>query len=132
MKRTRLYCCRCNTTVKARLTNGVEIHSHRRDLAKVPFWVCDGCHNYVGCHYKDPSNPTKPLGCIPTPEIRAARTELHRLMDPLWKFGRYSRAGLYARISKEIGKEFHAGETRTVREVQEVRDIVLRLKKLNP
>ncbi len=60
-----IYCCGCNEKIKARLTNGEEIYPHRTDLYLLPFWKCDSCGNFVGCHHKT-DNPTKPLGCIPS------------------------------------------------------------------
>jgi hypothetical protein len=67
-----IYCCGCESAVQARLTDGREIYPHRPDLADLPFWKCDGCGNHVGCHHKT-NDRTRPLGNIPTPEIRIAR-----------------------------------------------------------
>jgi len=77
-----IYCCGCLIKVNARLTDGSEIYPHRKDLSSLPFWVCDKCGNYVGCHHKT-SNRTAPLGCIPTSEIRAARNRIHKMLDPM-------------------------------------------------
>ena len=74
-----LYCCGCERDVTGRLTNGGEIYPHRSDLADLPFWKCDTCKNSVGCHHKTTS-PTKPLGCIPTKEIKAARHHIHKFL----------------------------------------------------
>jgi len=69
-----LYCCACRADVPARLTDGGEIYPHRADLADLPFWKCDACNNFVGCHHQT-KNRTHPLGCIPSPEIKNARKE---------------------------------------------------------
>ena len=79
-----IYCCGCNKDTAARLTNGEEIYPHRKDLYSLPFWKCDQCGNYVGCHHKT-KNQTKPLGCIPTQEIKNIRKKIHTVLDPLWK-----------------------------------------------
>ena len=79
-----LYCCGCGKRVLPRLTNGRETYPHRSDLFMRPFWKCDACQNFVGCHYKT-KHRTNPLGCIPTKEIKNARRHLHRLIDPVWQ-----------------------------------------------
>jgi len=68
-----IWCCECSIKVKARLTDGSEIYPHREDLYSLPFWKCDQCGNFVGCHHKLKSNPNQPLGCIATRDIRKAR-----------------------------------------------------------
>lgn len=79
-----IYCCGCKADVGARLTDGREIYPHRADLAALPFWKCDACGNAVGCHHKTKER-TRPLGCIPTPELKTARSHIHRVLDPLWE-----------------------------------------------
>lgn len=79
-----IYCCGCDRDVEARLTDGAEVYPHRPDLAGLPFWMCDTCGNYVGCHHKT-EDRTRPLGKIPSAEIRKARQHCHRVVDPLWK-----------------------------------------------
>ena len=117
-KRT-IFCAGCQCDVDARLTYGVEIYPHRKDLGNLPFWKCDTCGNFVGCHHKT-SKPTKPLGCIPTPEIKRSRSHIHRVLDPLWKSGRIKRRDLYRQISALLGKEYHTAEIRTVEEARTV------------
>jgi len=121
-----IYCVGCNTTVSARLTNGKERYPHRPDLYDIPFWRCDGCGNYVGCHWKT-SKPTRPLGCIATPELLKARKAIHALLDPLWESGRMPRGKAYARISRELGHEYHTGELRSLEEARDVYRIVARM-----
>jgi hypothetical protein len=115
----KLYCCECKTVVAARLTDGEEIYPHRPDLYVLPFWVCDACNNYVGCHYKT-KNRTQPLGCIPTPELKSARKHIHRLLDPIWKSGKIGRSALYRKLSDELGWNYHTGNIRSVEEARKV------------
>lgn len=117
--RGRIHCCGCGTTVRARLTNGREIYPHRPDLADLPFWRCDGCGNHVGCHHKT-NDPTRPLGNIPTPEIRDARKHIHAQLDPLWQNGTLKRGQVYARLSRALGRQYHTAEVRTIEEAREV------------
>lgn len=114
-----LYCCGCGKDVQPRLTDGAEIYPHRDDLASLPFWKCHDCGNHVGCHHKT-ANRTKPLGCIPTPEIRNARSHLHALIDPVWKSGQMKRGQIYAHLSKSLGRQFHTADIRSVEEAREV------------
>lgn len=115
----RIYCCGCRKKVKARLTNGMEVYPHRPDLHDLPFWFCDACRNFVGCHNKT-SERTKPLGCIPTPELKNARKHIHALIDPIWLSGRMGRRELYEAISREIGWKYHTAKIRTIDEAREV------------
>lgn len=111
----KIYCNGCNADVIARLTNGKEIYPHRKDLATLPFWICDTCWNYVGCHHKT-DNPTKPKGSIPTPELRNWRVTLHRKIDPLWLKSsnrKKTRQRVYAMMSEIMGYTYHTGEIRT-------------------
>lgn len=125
-----IYCCGCGTDVDARLTDGREIYPHRPDLAALRFWRCPACLNYVGCHrprermafeYRVQAQPFavdgeyRPLGNIPTPELRAARRNLHEVIDSIWKGGAMSRSGVYRRIAAALGiPEYHTGEVRTM------------------
>jgi hypothetical protein len=119
----KLLCCGCNAKVAARLTTGAEIYPGRPDLAALPFWRCDACRNYVGCHHKS-RRPTDPLGNIPTPELRNARQRIHAILDPVWKNGIMSRSVAYARISARIGREYHTGEIKSVEEARIIYRIV--------
>jgi hypothetical protein len=114
-----IYCCCCNKEVAARLTDGSEIYPHRRDLHFMPFWKCDQCGNYVGCHHKT-KNRTRPLGYIPSPELKNARNHIHRLIDPVWKSKLCSRQMLYGKISKLLGYEYHTAEIKTIEEARKV------------
>jgi hypothetical protein len=122
-----IYCCGCQSDVEARLTNGAEIYPHRPELQDIPFWRCDGCGNYVGCHHKT-SQPTQPLGVIPTPELRQARQALHEAIDPLWKSGRMNRKQVYALISQELNYRFHTANVRNLAEVNRVHQVLRTIK----
>lgn len=119
----KIYCCGCGDTVDALLTDGEEVYPHRNDLHKLPFWKCEQCKNFVGCHHKT-KDRTKPLGCIPTPEIKDARKHIHALIDPIWQSGKMSRKDLYAEISERIGWAYHTAKIRSVEESREVYRIV--------
>lgn len=129
-----IFCCECREKVNARLTEGEEIYPHREDLKDLPFWICDKCKNFVGCHHKT-DNPIKPLGCIPTKEIKKARKYIHALLDPLWKSKKVSRKELYNKISKELEhlgykkRQYHTAQIRSVEEARDVYRIVLKMSK---
>lgn len=109
-----IYCCGCSRRVFARLTNGAEVYAHRKDLASLPFWRCDTCGNFVGCHHQT-DTPTKPLGVIATPEIKQARMRLHATLDPLYREGLIRRAVLYKKMARALGvREFHTAEIRSM------------------
>lgn len=118
-----IHCCGCNSLVNARLTDGREIYPHRPDLGDLPFWRCDACGNFVGCHHKS-SNRTAPLGCIPTPEIKQARIQIHAILDPIWKSGALPRRRIYKRISHVLGWQYHTGLIRSIEEARVVYRLV--------
>ena len=123
-----IYCCGCQKEIEATLTNGKEIYPRRPDLWALPFWKCPACSNYVGCHHKT-KDRTKPLGCIPTPEIKNARRHIHTLLDSLWKTGKIRRKELYARLSKELGYEYHTANIRDIGEARKIYKLVKRISK---
>lgn len=114
----RIHCCGCGVDVDARLTDGSEMYPHRPDLRSLPFWRCDACGNFVGCHHKT-QDRTRPLGCIPTAELKEVRKKLHALIDPIWQSGKMGRRELYAAIGRDLGREYHTAETRTIEEARE-------------
>lgn len=113
----RIHCCACTREVDARLTDGGEIYPHRADLRSLPFWRCDACGNFVGCHHQT-KNRAEPLGCIPTAELKEARKKLHALIDPIWQSGKMGRRELYAAMSRDLGWEYHTAKTRTMDEAR--------------
>ena len=114
-----IHCCGCGIKVNARLTDGKEVYPHRKDLFTLPFWKCDACGNFVGCHHQT-KNRTAPLGVIPTPEIKNARQHIHRILDPIWQSGKIGRKALYKMITDKFGRQYH---TAHIRSVEEARDI---------
>lgn len=115
-KNKKIYCCGCSSHVEARLTDGKEVYPHRRDLYRIPFWKCNTCGNTVGCHHKT-TNPTQPLGCIPTPALKIARMEIHKILDPLWKTRGMKRSEIYSKIAKEMAiSKYHTAQIRSLEE----------------
>ena len=126
----KIYCCDCFKEVEARLTNGKEIYPHRPDLSVLPFWKCDTCDNFVGCHYKS-YKPTEPLGCIPTPAIRNARQHIHRLLDPLWKSGKMTRKEVYGLLTDGLGWPYHTAHIKPLEEARIVFRLVQKIRREN-
>lgn len=128
-----IHCCECNRIVQPRLTDGTEVYPHRSDLSELPFWICDECGNFVGCHHKS-DNPTQPLGSIPSPELREYRKKLHKGIDPIWQNGWISRSDLYKEISRRLGWKYHTANVNSLDEAQQVgtviRGVQLKLKML--
>jgi hypothetical protein len=119
-----IHCCGCQKDVPARLTDGREIYPHRGELHGLPFWKCDTCGNYVGCHHKT-GDRTRPLGNIPTKELKNARQHIHRILDPIWKSGKMPRGKVYAKIASELGlAEYHTAEIKTLEDARRVYAIV--------
>jgi hypothetical protein len=114
-----IWCCSCGENVRARLTNGEEVYPSRHDLHHLPFWICDQCFCFVGCHHKT-ANPTNPLGVIATREIKNARKHIHALIDPAWKSGMVSRGKLYKLISGQLGYKYHTAEIKTIEQARRV------------
>ncbi|WP_088260896.1 zinc-finger-containing protein [Fimbriiglobus ruber] len=121
---TTLYCCGCQKDVQARLTDGREVYPHRPDLFGLPYWKCDTCGNYVGCHHKT-KDRTRPLGNIPTKELKNARQHIHRILDPIWQNGKMPRGKVYAVIASQLGiAEYHTAEIKTIEDARRVYAIV--------
>lgn len=125
-----IYCCACAKDVEARLTDGKEIYPHRPDLKSLPFWKCDTCNNYVGCHHKT-KNRTAPLGCIPTAEIKDARKHIHALIDPIYQSGLMTRKKLYELLSDAVGWKYHTAKIRTIEEARTAYKAALKIVKDN-
>lgn len=125
-----IYCCGCGDKIEAELVSGKEVYPHRPDLYGLPFWQCSTCHNFVGCHHKT-KDRTKPLGCIPTPEIRKARGHIHRILDPMWKGkGSAKRKEVYQELGQRIGrKNYHTAYIRSIEEARMVYAELLKMKR---
>lgn len=121
-----IFCTGCQFTVEARLTDGAERYPHRPDLSNIPFWHCDSCGAWVGCHHKTKQR-TKPLGYLALPELFKARVAIHDIIDPLWKSDKIKRGQIYAHIAKKLGYQYHTGELRSLEEARTVYKIVAEL-----
>lgn len=82
----------------APLTPGKTVYPHRPDLAHLNFYMCKLCDAYVGVHH----NSTRPLGRLANRELRLAKSQAHRVFDPIWQTGRMSRTGAYAWLAREM------------------------------
>lgn len=118
-----MWCCGCQKTVGARLTNGEEVYPHRQDLWQIPFWICRTCKNFVGCHHKTHKR-TDPLGNIATPEIKKIRQQIHNLLDPIWKEGKYTRTQAYKIISDNLNFTYHTADIKHISEAKKVVEII--------
>lgn len=125
MKKTKpfkkIWCCNCNKEVWSIATKGKKVYPHRFDLKDNHFWQCKHCLNFVGCHPDDPYH--RPLGCIPTPRLKKARNEIHKILDPLWKNRQKKnkkRSAIYKDISVYLGYEFHSAEIRDIDEAKKI------------
>jgi len=132
----KIYCCGCLKEVDAELTSGQGVYPKVSEEMKaqiwhLPFWRCPTCKNFVGCHHKT-KNATRPLGCIPTPEIKNARQHIHKLIDPLWKSHKEpfrARGWIYRWLAWKMGKEdYHTAEIRSVEEAREIYAFALTIK----
>jgi predicted DNA-binding transcriptional regulator len=115
----KIYCCECQCDIEARLTNGQEVYSHRKDLYNIPFWICDACKNFVGCHYKTKS-PTTPLGVISNKIMKQFKIKIHNILDPMWKTQKISRGKIYTDLSRYLGYVYHTGEIKTITEAEKI------------
>ena len=97
----------------------------------MPFWICDTCKNYVGCHHKT-NERTKPLGSIPNKEIREARKHIHALLDPMWKDKEdmwHIRGKIYKYLTEKLGYKYHTAEIKTIEEAREVYKLLIQYRK---
>ena len=112
-----IYCVKCNKEVEALLMTGGKIYPHRPDLHYMSFYECPICGNYVGTH-----RDGRPLGTIPTAELRVWRHKVHKTIDAYWlpSRDRSMRKKLYQAISHHIWREYHTGELNSIEECQQV------------
>ena len=93
-------CPKCDKP--SRLTRGREVYPHRADLRQKPFWLCDGCGAFCGCH----PNTTAPLGLPADAETRNLRQRVHALLDPRWRLATNrseARSHAYAEMGTALG-----------------------------
>lgn len=127
MKIREIYCCKCESIVNAEITFGNEIYPRRPDLSGKLLYRCPICCSSVGTH---PDG--RPLGSIPTREIKGIRQKIHAALDPLWKSKRYKRGELYAIIAKQFDlRQYHTGEINSLEFGQRVFEYVCGLYKQN-
>jgi hypothetical protein len=92
-------CGECgNATV---LVTGAIIYLHRPDLFALPFWRCEQCDAYVGCH----PGTNEPLGSPANAKTRQARKAAHAAFDVLWRSGRMKRKEAYRWLCDKLGIE---------------------------
>jgi hypothetical protein len=131
MEIKQIYCFGCQKDIEARLTSGAEIYPSRHDLHSLPFWVCDQCASYVGCHHKT-KDRTKPLGCIANPEMLKARRFIHAVIDPLWQnhHEKYrARGWIYRWLAAKMDYlNYHTAEIRTIEEARKIYALALTIK----
>lgn len=110
-----LYCVACAKEVEAQALFGDSIYPHRPDLYGKTFLQCPHCGNYVGTHQDG-----RPLGTIPTPELRAMRNKVHAVIDEFWlpERNRGKRKRLYKALSNFLGREYHTGELNSIEECE--------------
>ena len=111
-----VFCCVCNQDVNVNRVTGRDIYPHRKDLYHLSLIQCEKCKSHAGCH----QNNGKPLGSIPTPELRKLRVQLHARFDYLWKSKQLTRFQAYQQMSEILGKEFHIGDVRSKSEYDKV------------
>lgn len=61
-------------------------------------YVCRPCDARIGTH----RGSKRPLGTLANDRLRKLRMYCHSLIDPFWKYGKYSRSTVYARMSKAM------------------------------
>ena len=118
-----IYCCGCEKYVDAERVTGDLVYPHRPDLAKLVFWRCQTCRNFVGTH----KGTDRPLGVIATTTMKARRMQIHALIDPLWRGGMIKRKKLYRIMSRILGYEYHTAETRSLAELDMVEKVARRV-----
>ena len=84
----------------AALASGREVYPHRPDLHLKPFYLCQPCRAWVGCH----PGTTKPLGRLADAKLRSAKMRVHAAFDPHWKGTKnITRGRCYRRLARDLG-----------------------------
>lgn len=125
MENKEIFCCECQKKVTANKITGETAYLHRKDLYSLVFWRCPHCNNFVGTHLNSKENC--PLGHICGKELKNAKIEIHKILDPLWKNKKYKRKELYSMISNEIGWHYHTAMIRNIDEARKVYRIIFKL-----
>lgn len=105
-----IYCCVCEQLRSCQLVTGAEIYGPGTGYDWARFFQCPECGGYVST-----SRTGEPLGTIPTKEIRALRSQIHAVIDPIWRSGTLRRGEVYKRMARALGiPEYHTAELSTV------------------
>lgn len=88
------------------LVKGSDIGAPHLDMEK-PFWKCDPCNAWVGCH---PDSNFKPTGIVANKDLRFARGEAHKALGLMTDYiaqkhglaWRDARASAYSFLSKKM------------------------------
>lgn len=92
-------------------------------------WACFDCNAWVGCHKN--SKDHAPLGRLANKELRRAKMEAHRALDPLWKSGGMRRKDAYQLVAEQMSipaREMHIGML-DVNQCRRVVEVCLELRK---
>lgn len=90
-------CPSCREPTK--LVPGNALYPERPDLERKQYWACFGCDAYVGCHARN----SIPLGTVAQKPLRASRSRVLSVFDPLWKSGLMTRSEAYEWLAKSMG-----------------------------
>lgn len=112
-------CLHCGQTAERAL--GASIYPRSPHLKDHKFWRCKPCGAHVGCHppiHKNGYKEWLPLGRPANNATRRARSQVHAVLDPIWKAGktRKQRAMLRSEVYLYLGtrmkltrKQTHVG-----------------------
>lgn len=116
----KIYCCNCKKEIECDLVYGNKIYPHRQDLYSKAFYQCPICKEFVGTHKKD----LKPLGTIPTQQLKTLRHKLHIFFEPKLK-NKKQKTKFYETISNQVGYEFHCGNISSIEEYKKVYKLII-------
>jgi hypothetical protein len=110
-----IYCTGCKKDVFPELITGKEIYfKASKDYSKRWFYRCLFCKAYCGCH----GGGRPPLGALATKEMRNARQEIHKILDPMWMGKKTSRSKIYKKLSDSLGYTYHTAEIKTIEDAR--------------
>jgi len=91
-------CIHCSKPAKP--VTGAEIYPHLSHLHDGKYWLCAPCNAYVGSH-KDTGLP---LGFPANREVRSARQQVHKKLDPIWKVkaNKWKRDDVYGYLALSL------------------------------
>ena len=106
---------KCDCGNEAEWVSNAEIYGRPYGKSHM-IWLCRECDAYVGCH----NNTKTPKGTLAKKDLREARQRAHSIIDPLWQYKLYTRKDVYLKLKESLGKDIHVGETKTVKECEEI------------